>query len=720
MTDFNTGSEVAGRLKNDFSGQADTVVQAGSLAGTFNVQVPRKPGYPRPRQLPSSVRSFVNRKFDLRKLDAALEHSLRGPGSENSAVVISALSGPAGVGKTALAVHWAHHARDRFPDGDLFVNLRGYDAAFPISPQQVLESFLRALDVPAARIPANVDEQAALYRSLLDGRRMLVLLDNASNAEQVRPLLPGTRSCVVVITSRSRLSGLVVREGARRMVLDALTPDEAVALLGEILGQDRVEADPEGARALAGQCSYLPLALRIVADKATAEPDMTLREMADQLASHRSRLDGFTVDDDLSEIRAVFSWSYQALSAETARVFRLLGAHTAPDIGTPAVAALAQISVAEARKSLGALADIHMLTRTETDRFRIHDLLRAYAIERFENEESEAQRLAASRRLLDWFFAAAYESYRAILPQGRLFAQVEFGRDVTTLPVFADQASAVKWCESQHANLMDAINTAEELSFDDLVWKIAVSCMAFLERLSYKTDWIVSHEKAAAATTRLRDRAAEGFVLMLLGDAYWFCGRLEDALSTYLSSAAASRDAHDKWTEGFALRGSGLVHQDLGNFSEATSFFEEALGVFRLIGETRGEAMSLLSIGNCLSGLNRLDEALAKYAEALQVCRRIANPWIPGMVSNQIGLVHAAQGQHLQAIEDFKSAIETFRELEDQRHLSFALRDIGSSYLATDQLAEARSSWQLAHELLTDLDDPGAGHLAAKIASLPS
>ncbi|WP_329106557.1 tetratricopeptide repeat protein [Micromonospora sp. NBC_01699] len=669
MTDFSTGSEVARTLRNDFSGQADTVIQAGSLTGTINLQAPRKPGFPRPRQLPSSVPSFVNRKLDLHRLDAALEQSLRAPGSENSAIVISALSGPAGVGKTALAVYWAHRARHRFPDGDLFVNLRGYDAGLPVSPQQVLESFLRALDVPAPRIPANVDEQAALYRSL---------------------------------------------------VLEALAPGEAVALLEEILGQDRVEADPNGARALAEQCSYLPLALRIVADKATAEPGMTLRELAAQLAAHRRRLDGFTVDDDLSEMRAVFSWSYQALSTETARVFRLLGAHTAPDIGTHAVAALAQISVAEARKSLGALADIHLLTRAETDRFRIHDLLRAYAIERFEHEESEAQRLAASRRLLDWFFAAAYESYRTILPQGRLFAQVEFGRDVTTLPVFADQASAVKWCESQHANLMDAINTAEDLGFDDLLWKIAVSCMAFLERLSYRTDWIVSHEKAAAATTRLHDRAAQGFVLMLLGDAYWFCGRLEDALSTYLSSAAASRDAHDRWTEGFALRGSGLVQEDRGNFAEATSFFEDALRVFRSIGETRGEAMSLLSIGNGLSGLGRLDEALSMYGEALEVCRRITNPWIPGMVSYRIGLVHAAQNQHLQAVEDFKPAIEIFKELKDQRHLSLALRDIGSSYLATDQLAEARSSWQLAHELLTTLDDPEAEHLAAKIASLPS
>lgn len=447
---------------------------------------------------------------------------------------------------------------------------------------------------------------------------------------------------------------------------------------------------------------------------------MTLRELTAQLASHRQRLDGFTVDDDLSEIRAVFSWSYQALSSEIARVFRLLGAHTAPDIGAHAVAALAQISVAEARRSLGALADIHMLTRVGADKFRIHDLLRAYAVERFEHEEPEAQRLAASRRLLDWFFAAAYESYQAILPQGRAFAQVEFGRDTTTLPSFADHVSALEWCESQHANLMDAIARAEELGFDDLVWKIAVSCVAFLERLSYKTDWVISHEKAAAAAVRLRDRAAEGFVLMLLGDAYWIQGRSEDALATYAKSAATSRDAHDRWTEGFALRGSGLVHLDLGNFAESTTFSENALGLFRLIGETRGEAMSLLSIGNGLRGLGRLDEALATYTEALQVCQRITNPWIPGMVSYQIGLVHAAQGQHLKAIEDLASAVETFQQLKDQRHLSIALRDIGSSYLAIDRLSEARSSWQLAYELLTDLDDPGADDLAAKIASLPS
>lgn len=699
-------------VRNEFSGRSDTVVQAGSLSGTFNLNVPPRTAFPRPRQLPSAVRAFVNRRADLRRLDAALD-------DRNAAVVIAALSGAAGVGKTALAVQWAHSVRDRFPDGDLYINLRGYDAAIPVSAQQALEAFLRALDVRAARIPADIDEQAALYRSVLSERRVLVVLDNASSAEQVRPLLPGTRSCVVVVTSRNRLTGLVVREGADRMVLEALPPDDAVDLLREIVGAERVATDPEGALALARQCAYLPLALRIVADKATADPDVTLRRLADELASQQRRLDGFTVDDDLSEVRAVFSWSYQALPGADARLFRLLGAHPGPDIATAAAAALAQLSVADARRMLQNLADVHMLTQTGPDRFRLHDLLRAYAAERFEQEEPPVQARAASRRLLGWYFAAAYESYQVILPQGRLFSHVEFGQDTATIPVFDGLPDALKWCENEHANLMDAIAAAEALGFDDLVWKIAVSCMAFLERLSYWSDWIVSHERAVAATRRLGDKVAESFVTMLLGDAYWFRGRFDDALSTYRDAVAASRAARDRWTEGFALRGSALVHLGRSNFEQAVSFAERARTIFRTIGETRGEGMSLLTIGMGLRGTGQLDAALARYAEATEVFQRITNPWSGAMVRYQVGLVLAQRGGHTQALVEFAAARTVFTELGDHRHLGQVLRDTGDSRAALGQVAEARACWELGHEIFQGLDDPGAAQLAARIAALP-
>ena len=366
---------------------------------TTDLPTPRAPetAMTVPRQLPPAIPSLVGRAHELVTLTRILDE----PTERSAAVVISVITGTAGVGKTALAVHWAHRVQGHFPDGQLYVNLRGYDPGPPMTPNQALDGFLRALDVPAGKIPASVAERAALYRSLLDGRRVLVILDNANTAEQVRPLLPGSPDCLAVVTSRSLLSGLVVRDGAHRVRLTPLPLAEAIVLLRQIIGAARVDAELNTAAKLARQCAYLPLALRIAAERVASHPCRTLADLTEELANERDRLDMLVAgDDDTTAVRVVLSWSYQALPPETARVFRLLGLHVGPDISVPATAALASITTPRARQLLDFLTGVHLVEETGHDRYRFYDLLRLYAAERAATEETDHERDNAVRRLL--------------------------------------------------------------------------------------------------------------------------------------------------------------------------------------------------------------------------------------------------------------------------------------------------------------------------------
>ncbi len=320
-------------------------------------------------------------------------------------MVISAVSGTAGVGKTGLALRWAHRVRGEFPDGQLYVNLRGYDPDQPLSAGYALAGFLRALGVPGQEIPPEPDERATLYRSLLDGRRMLIVLDNASSVEQVRPLLPGTPSALVVVTSRDSLGGLVARDGARRLDLDLLPPEDAVALLEALIG-GRAEAEPEAAAALAEQCVRLPLALRVAAELAGTRPATSLAQLVAELADEQRRLELLDPGGDpRTAVRAVFSWSYLHLPAQAARAFRLLGLHPGPDLDPYAAAALTYTTEEQAQHLLEVLARAHLIAPTGPDRYGMHDLLRAYATYLTGIEDSEEERRTALTRLFDHYLA---------------------------------------------------------------------------------------------------------------------------------------------------------------------------------------------------------------------------------------------------------------------------------------------------------------------------
>jgi Domain of unknown function (DUF4062)/NB-ARC domain len=419
-----------------------------------------------PRQLPAAVPYFAGRTAEL----TALTGLLRSRADVGGSVVISAIGGTAGVGKTALAVHWAYQIADRFPDGQLYVNLRGFDpAGAAMEPADAVRRFLvDGLNVPPERIPADLDAQAALYRSQLAGRRMLVVLDNARDTAQVRPLLPGAPTCLALITSRNQLTGLIAVEGAQPISLDVFTPDEARQLLTRRVGAERVAADSEAAAEIISGCARLPLALALVAARVAVRPNVELHEVANELSDTHQRWETLTGDDPASDLRAVFSWSYDALAPAAARLFRLLGLHPGPDISTPAAASLAALSLAQVRLLLAELARANLLLEHAPSRYTFHDLLRAYAASRARDDAPQpnlaphtATRVhratandQALDRLLDYYQRTAARAANALSTPGRHGGSAPGTRAPT------NPAEATAWLRAERGNLLACIQHA--------------------------------------------------------------------------------------------------------------------------------------------------------------------------------------------------------------------------------------------------------------------
>jgi transcriptional regulator with XRE-family HTH domain len=455
-----------------------------------------------PAQLPMDVHGFAGREDQLARLDAILATA----GEQPTTAVPSAISGTAGVGKTTVAVHWAHRVAGWFGDGQLYVNLRGFDpTGSAVSPAKALGGFLDALGVPPQRIPTGLDGRAALYRSLLAGRRMLVLLDNARDAEHVRPPLPGTPGCLVVVTSRNQLTGLVVGEGAQPLTLDLLSDDEARELLVRRLGTERVAAEPQAVGEIIARCARLPLALAIVAARAAIHADISLTVLAEELRRAGESLDAFAGDHTAADVRAVFFWSCRALSVEAARLFRLLGLHPGPDLSAPAAASMARSAAGPVRRCLAELTWAHLVTEHLPDRHTFHDLLRTYAVELAHTVDSEPNRRAATQQLLDHYRDAPTRAAllreprwdRTVLPRPRHDLT---GEDLT------DRARSLAWFTAELPVLL-AIIERGAAGFDTHIWQLAWALTDFLPRRGLWQDWAATQRAALDAAQRLGDRA---------------------------------------------------------------------------------------------------------------------------------------------------------------------------------------------------------------------
>ena len=653
-----------------------------------------------PRQLPADVAHFTDREPQISWLDAWLDSV------NEQETLVNVIAGAGGVGKTSLAAHWAHRVRQRFPDGDLYIDLRGYHAERSVNADEALDQLLRALDVPAERIPVTRDAKAALYRSLLHGRQMLILLDNAATAEQIRPLLPGSPTCRVLVTSRSTMSGLIAREGARRMPLDVLSTDQAVELLRKIIGAERVDSDPTAAADLARHCGFLPLALRITAERLATSPCLTIADLVDELAEERERLDALTVDgDDLATVRAVFSWSYRTLSPDAARMFRLLSLPGGTDISVAAAGVLLGTSEAKGRRLLDQLVGAHLLNEHRPQRYRFHDLLRVYAAECAESDERPEDRQAAVRRLYAWYT-------HAVLAAAHVYAP-GFTRIPMTLPeahreppTFPDRLAALHWCDAERENLMAAVRMAYDQREYAPAWQLSVALFGYFLVRKPLADWVASHGIGVSAAQACEERLAEAWLLTSSAIAHSDLRQYEAARENLERSLTLWRALGERWGEAWALRDLGGLNFLVNRVPEAVDALEGALAMHTEEGDSWGEAtasgmlaMAFHSLGASEKALRLLDRTLAIRQERNDQ-RNIAR------AMNDLGLVYGALGATDKAVDYLERAIPIHKSFDYWYGEAVARERLGDVLARAGEAAAAEEHWRTAAELYDRLGDP--------------
>jgi DNA-binding SARP family transcriptional activator len=669
---------------------------------------PPSPPVPVPAQLPADIAHFTGRDAELDALTALARNA-------GSGVVVTAIGGTAGIGKTALAVHWAHQAAAAFPDGQLYVNLRGFDpAGTPLPPEAAVRGFLHALAVPPERIPADPDAQAALYRSLLAGRRMLIVLDNARGPAQVRPLLPGAPGSLVLVTSRSQLTGLAAVDGTHSLTLDLLSPQEARDLLTRRLGAERVTAEPEAAGELAGLCARLPLALNITAARAAARPDFPLTALAAQLRHAPERLASLDTGDVMASVRAVLSWSYRALSPAAARTFRLLGIHPGPDITIPAAASLTAASREQAAAALKELSAASLLTEHARGRYAFHDLLRAYAADQAGTHDTETERHQALHRALDHYLHTGYAADRLLSPV-RTTIPLSLPEPGTAPEELADDQQAWRWLEAEHPVLLAAVEQASVGGFDLHACQLPWTLMTFLDRQGKWHDSVAAQAISLAAAQRLGNLAEQASSHRNLGIS---CARL----GSYPDADAHLHRALDLYRQLGDYAGQGATHYNLattlerqGCYREALDHARQSLELHRTGGNQAGQAMALNAVGWLCSLLGDHQQALAHCQLALALHRSLGNRAGEAETLDSLGHTHQDLGHHRQAIECYRQALALLRTFGHRYEQAGTLTRLGDTHHAAGDRDAARDAWEQAQVILEDLQHPDAEQLRHKL-----
>ena len=665
-----------------------------------------------PAQLPADLAGFAGRRDHLEWLDATLR------AGSASAVVISAIAGTPGVGKTTLAVHWAHRVREQFPDGQLYANLRGFDPndnAAP--PAEVVRRFLDALAVPDARIPAEFGAQVDLYRSLLAGKRVLVILDNARDPDQVRPLLPGTAGCLTVVTSRNQLTGLVAIDGARPLALDLLSTEEAYGLMAGRLGSQRVDAEPAALEELVRLCARLPLALAIAAAHLATRPRLRLAELVDELGERRHRLDTLSGDDSATDIRAVFACSYRALSPAAARLFRLLGLHPGPDVSAPAAASIAGVPPDAVGPLLRELIQAHLVADHGGGRVVMHDLLREYAAERAQVDESEPDRRDAMIRMLDHYLFTAYQGAMLLAPRRRPVGLPPLSAGVTPEPP-ADEAAALAWCTSEHQVLVAVIQWAGTAGFDDRTWRLAWSLADYFDRRGHWQDRVAAQTAALGAVRRLGDAWAEAIVHRGLAVVYVRQGQTALAHEHSTHALRLAMELGDPIGTADSHRALASVAEDLGRYEEALQHAQQALAIFCEVGDTMGEARARNNVGMTHARLGDYRGAVTYCREALRMLESLGDRVTEAATWDSLGYAHNRLGEHHEAIACYRQALDRCRQLGDRFYESEALTGLGEAHRDAGDPAAAASVWQQALDILTDLRHPNAAAVEARLREL--
>jgi tetratricopeptide (TPR) repeat protein/DNA-binding SARP family transcriptional activator len=666
-----------------------------------------------PRQLPAPPRSFAGRTDELAHLDMLLTaHGDR----QTTAALISAVSGTAGIGKTALAVHWAHRVADRFPDGQLYVNLRGFHPTRSVmDPAEAVRRFLDALGVPVQRIPVDLDEQAALYRSHLAGRRMLILLDNARDTSQVRPLLPGTPGCLVLITSRNQLTSLIAVDGARPLILGLLTHEEARQLLAGRIGADRVAVEPAAVGQIVTRCAQLPLALTLVAARAALRPHVGLHALAEELRDARQRWETLTGDEPTTDVRTVFSWSYQALTPPVARLFRLLGLHPGPDLAAPAAASLAGLPLSQVRPLLAELVRAHLVIEHAAGRYSFHDLLRAYAVEQAHVTDDDQLRRAAIRRILDHYLYTAHTAAMLYFPT-RDAITLTPPQPETTPETPANYTQALSWFSTERAVLLAAVDYAAATGWEAHTWQLAWALADFLDRRGDWREYAATQQAALAAAYRLAEPSVQALVHRILARAHTVLGRLDDA-HTHLQHAL------DLYSQCGDQTGQAQTHHNLtyaferqGRYHDALDHGRRAQELFSAVGHRAGQAEALGTVGWIYALLGDHHQALTRCREALTMLQEHGDVIGEAAVWDSLGYAHHHLCHHTQAITCYQRAAVLYRDRSDRYHEATSLTKLGDIHGTTNNPRAAHDAWQQALTILTNLDHPDAERVRTKLA----
>jgi tetratricopeptide (TPR) repeat protein/DNA-binding XRE family transcriptional regulator len=651
-----------------------------------------------PRFLPTAVPAFVGRQEQL----TALTQVLHRPGGT---AVITAIGGTAGVGKTALAVYWAQQVTGEFPDGQLFVNLRGFDPSLPpVTPADAVRVLLDALQVPADRLPQTVEGQLGLYRSLLAGQRMLVVLDNARDVAQVRPLLPGSPTCRVIVTSRNQLTGLAVIEAARPLTLDVLTDLEAHELLENRLGASRLAADPAATAQIITSCAHLPLALCIIAARTAMRPDLPLAQVAADLGGNRG-LDAFAGGDDpAADVRDVFSWSYRQLDPDAARIFRLAGLHPGPDLELHAVAALAAAPVPQAGDLLDVLARAGMIQAAGPGRYGMHDLLRGYARELAASHDSEDEQRAALTGLADYYLQAAATAMDTAFPAER-HRRPRVAGPGTPAPALSTPATALAWLATELPSLVAIVAHTAEHGWPRHATLLSATLFRYLDSAGRFPEAIALHGHACRAAHDSGDRAAEASALVCLGLVDGHQGRLQQAISHFERALALAREVGDQDTEARALNYRGLSLLQQGHPDLATSDIERAVLLFRAVGERTGEAYALSNLGVVHRWQGRYQQAADSQQQALALLRAQGDRPGEASVLDRIGLIDLARGDYQQASSHHQQALALYRETGDRMGQASAMARLGLACHGQGRYEQAARHLQRALTLNEEISD---------------
>lgn len=669
-------------------------------------------GVPTPMQLPADVPGFTGRAAELARLDELLD----GTGEPCPTMTIAAICGTAGVGKTALAVHWAHRVAARFPDGQLYVNLRGFDPSGRlVDSSDAVRRLLEALGVPPHRTPTNLDAQAALYRSLLARRRMLVLLDNARDTGQLRPLLPGASGCMVLVTSRNQLAGLNATNAACLLTLDLLTASDARKLLECRLGP-RADAVPSVVDELVKLCARLPVALTIVAARAAALPRTPLAVFVTELTDVRDRLDALaTADDPAADLRAVLSWSYEQLDAATARLFCLLGLHPGPDVSSAAVASFAGIPVQQSRRMLTTLVRVHLVEEHLPDRFGFHDLLRAYAMEQLPAAGTHRLRREATHRMLDHYLHTAYRAERLLHGLWDHFRPAEPQPDVTPESL-ADRASALSWFAAERRVLPALVACAVAEGWDTHAWQLAWTMVHYLDLQGYLHDWVLVQRLAVTAADRLRDPAARSITRRMLALACINLGRHDEAQQLLRYVLDLQRQSGDRVEQAQVRLTLAMLLERQGHYAAALDEARHAYVGFQAADHLAGKAIAANNMGWCHTRLGNYDQAFVCCRDAVEQYEKLHNGFGEASAWDSLGYAYHHAGNHREAARCFRESLRLLHEVGDLRHQAVALVHLGDVHDALDEPETAREAWRQALDILDSLGHPDADAVRAKLS----